>query len=106
LAVTIRLARYGKNKQAFYRIVVTDRSSKRDGRFIEMIGHINPLTNPAKVTLDEERVKYWLGVGAQPSERMAVVIKEKIPGYLENIMKKRLATTQAKRTKRKARAAA
>jgi small subunit ribosomal protein S16 len=64
----IRLRRTGKKKQASYRVVVADANAPRDGAFVEILGHYNPRTEPNTVVLDEERVKHWLGVGAQPSE--------------------------------------
>jgi small subunit ribosomal protein S16 len=62
------LARTGKKKKPFYRIVVTEKTRPRDGRFVEIVGTYDPLRDPAEIRLKEERVKYWLGVGAQPSE--------------------------------------
>ena len=73
MATKIRLARGGSNKRPFYRIVVTDSRSPRDGRFIEKLGTYNPLLskdNDNRVQFDVERVKYWLGVGATPSDRV------------------------------------
>jgi len=69
MVVRIRLARHGRKKRPFYRLVVADSRSPRDGKFIEMIGSYNPLTDPAEVKVDEERAIYWLKVGAQPSIR-------------------------------------
>ena len=66
--VKIRLKRMGMKKQPFYRIVVTDSRNARDGRFIEEIGYYNPLTDPAEIRIDQERAKYWLGNGAQPTD--------------------------------------
>ena len=66
--VKIRLKRMGMKKKPFYRLVVTDSRSPRDGRFIEEIGYYNPVTEPAVIKFDEERAKYWLSVGAQPTE--------------------------------------
>ena len=66
--VRIRLSRTGAKKQPSYRIVVADSEAKRDGRYIERIGHYNPRTEPLEYLLDEERALYWLSVGAQPSE--------------------------------------
>ncbi|MCB0200125.1 MAG: 30S ribosomal protein S16 [Anaerolineae bacterium] len=66
--VRIRLRRVGAKKQPSYRIVVTDKKSPRDGRFIENIGHYNPRTEPETIVLDNERAAYWLSVGAQPSD--------------------------------------
>ncbi len=66
--VKIRLRRTGAKKQPHYRVVVADAKSPRDGRFIEVIGHYNPRTDPPTVEIDAERALYWLSVGAQPSE--------------------------------------
>lgn len=66
--VRIRLRRVGRKKQPSYRIVVADQRSPRDGRYIEIIGFYNPRTEPATMTIKEERALHWLGVGAQPSE--------------------------------------
>lgn len=64
MSVKIRLARYGAKKKPFYRIVVADNDSPRDGRFVEIVGTYNPLQNPAEVTVKADRVKYWVGEGA------------------------------------------
>ena len=64
--VKIRLKRMGMKKMPFYRLVVTDSRNPRDGRFIEEVGYYNPLTEPVELKINEERAKYWLGVGAQP----------------------------------------
>ena len=66
--VKIRLKRMGMKKQPFYRLVVIDSRSARDGRAIEEIGYYNPMTQPAELKINEERAKYWLSVGAQPTE--------------------------------------
>jgi small subunit ribosomal protein S16 len=66
--VRIRLRRVGSRHQPSYRLVVADEESPRDGRFLENLGHHNPRTFPATTVVDEGRVFYWLGVGAQPSE--------------------------------------
>jgi len=74
MALAIRLARGGAKKRPYYRIVVADSRSARDGRFLEKIGTYNPLLakdSPERVTLDTDRAKHWLGVGAQPSDRVA-----------------------------------
>ena len=68
MAVRIRLKRVGAHKAPFYRVVVSDSRSPRDGRFIEEIGTYNPLTTPASVTLDEEKALAWLTNGAQASD--------------------------------------
>ena len=66
----IRLTRMGRKKAHFYRIVVTDSRKRRDGGWIEKIGYYNPMTSPATITLDEERLNYWVGTGAQMSDRV------------------------------------
>ena len=74
--VKIRLKRMGMKKKPFYRIVVTDSRSPRDGAFIEEIGYYNPLVDPAEIKIDGERAKYWLGVGAQPSDTVRALLKK------------------------------
>lgn len=77
MAVKIRLARGGRKKLPFYRVVVADSRCKRDGKFIEKIGTYNPLLekdNPNRFVIDTERAEYWLGTGAQPSERTAILM--------------------------------
>jgi small subunit ribosomal protein S16 len=75
LAVRIRLTRMGAKKRPFYRIVVAHAASKRDGRSIDQLGYYDPLTDPATIKLDEEKVRLWLGRGAQPSESVAQLLK-------------------------------
>ena len=79
MSLKIRLARGGAKKRPFYSIVVADSRSPRDGRFIEKLGTYNPMLDRGhaeRVTLKEERIKHWLGVGAQPSERVARFLGE------------------------------
>jgi small subunit ribosomal protein S16 len=74
MALRIRLARGGAKKRPFYRIVVADSRSPRDGRYVEVVGTYNPMVasdHPDRVLLKEERIKHWLGVGATPSDRVA-----------------------------------
>ena len=75
--VTIRLARGGAKKRPFFNIVVTDRRNRRDGRYIERIGYYNPIATgqAERLVVDRERVDYWLGQGAQASERVANLLK-------------------------------
>lgn len=68
MSVKIRLRRMGKKRQPFYRLVVADSHTQRDGRFIDIIGTYNPLTQPAEVKIDEEKALEWLQKGAQPSQ--------------------------------------
>jgi len=63
----IRLSRHGAKKDPHYRVVVTDRRSPRDGRFVEVVGYYNPALKPVRLHVDLERVDYWVGQGAQPS---------------------------------------
>jgi small subunit ribosomal protein S16 len=66
--LAIRLARFGKKKMPCYRVVVTDKRRPRNGRFVEIVGTYDPLKKPAEIKLDAERIKYWIGCGAQPSD--------------------------------------
>ena len=75
MAVRMRLTRVGSKKNPIYRVVVADARSPRDGRFIEIVGRYNPQTDPSTIELDEEKVKDWLGKGAQPSAAVAKLIK-------------------------------
>jgi small subunit ribosomal protein S16 len=70
----IRLRRVGKKKQPAYRLVVADSKAPRDGAFVEIIGHYNPLTEPATLVIDEEKARGWLSKGAQPSEAVAKLL--------------------------------
>jgi len=76
MAVKIRLARHGAKKRPFYRIVVADSESPRDGRFLEIVGTYNPVTDPAEVSLKNERVKYWMDQGAIPTHTVKSLIKK------------------------------
>jgi len=66
--LAIRLARIGKTKKPFYRVVVIDKRRPRNGRFVEIVGTYDPLKKPAEIKLEVERIQYWLGLGAQPSD--------------------------------------
>ena len=76
MAVKIRLKRMGANKAPFYRVVVADSRTPRDGRFIEEIGYYNPLTDPADIKIDVERAQYWVKNGAQPSDTVRAILKK------------------------------
>ncbi|WP_425844894.1 30S ribosomal protein S16 [Agrococcus sp. TSP3-2-1] len=75
MAVKIRLKRFGKIRAPYYRVVVADSRTKRDGRVIEEIGKYHPTENPSFIEIDSERAQYWLGVGAQPTEQVAALLK-------------------------------
>jgi small subunit ribosomal protein S16 len=74
VSVTIRLRREGSNKRPRYRVVVADSRSPRDGRFIEVIGHYNPVTQPPTVKIDREKASAWISKGAQPSNTVKKLI--------------------------------
>ena len=74
MSVRIRLKRLGAKKRPFYRVVVADQRSPRDGRFIENIGRYQPLDDPSVIEIDEERALHWLRVGAQPSNTVRVLM--------------------------------
>ena len=76
MGVRIRLSRHGKKKAPFYRLVVADSRAPRDGRFIEMIGTYNPMTDPAEVKVDEERALHWLKQGALPSDTAKALLNK------------------------------
>ncbi len=76
MAVKMRLRRLGAKKAPFYRVIVADSRSPRDGRFIEEIGYYNPLTNPAEIKIDAEKAKKWLSNGAQPTETVKSLLKK------------------------------
>ena len=75
MAVKIRLKRFGKIRAPYYRVVVADSRTKRDGRVIEEIGKYHPTEQPSFIEVDSERAQYWLSVGAQPTEQVAALLK-------------------------------
>lgn len=77
MAVKLRLRRMGKKKQPLYKVVAADARSPRDGKFLEAIGTYNPLTSPHTVEIKEERALYWLNVGAQPTETVKSLLRQK-----------------------------
>ncbi len=74
--VRLRLTRMGRKKRPFYRIIAADQRAPRDGAHIEILGYYDPMTDPADLKLDLERVDHWLGLGASPSETVASLIKK------------------------------
>jgi small subunit ribosomal protein S16 len=79
MALKIRLSRGGSKKRPFYKIVIAENSSPRDGRFVERVGSYNPLLaqdNAERIVLKEERIKHWLSVGALPTERVALFLQK------------------------------
>ncbi len=106
MAVVIRMARHGRHKRPFYRIAVADKEMPRNGRFLELIGTVNPLTDPSTIELKEDRAKYWISQGAKPSDTVANIIEKTIPGYLSKIEEDRKEKIRTKRASRKARVGA
>ncbi len=76
MAVRIRLTRLGRKKRAFYRIIVADSESKRDGKFLDIVGTYNPLTEPAEITINNDKLQEWLGKGAQPTTTVKSLISK------------------------------
>lgn len=74
--IKLRLRRMGAKKRPFYRIVAAEHSSPRDGRFIEVVGTYNPLSDPAELTLKDDRIQHWLSVGAQPTETVEGLLRK------------------------------
>lgn len=77
MAVKIRLKRMGAKRSPFYRVVVADSRYPRDGRFIEQVGTYNPMTDPTTTEFDAEKIKKWIGNGAQPTDTVKRLLKEK-----------------------------
>lgn len=76
MSVKLRLRRMGKKKQPIYKVVAADARSPRDGKFLEAIGHYNPLTNPHSIEINEERANYWLNCGAQPTATVKSLLNQ------------------------------
>lgn len=72
----IRLARFGAKKKPSYRVVIIDKDRARDSKAVEVVGYYNPVTQPATVHLEYDRVKYWMGVGAKPSDTVARLLQK------------------------------
>ena len=105
VAVVLRLARLGRHKSPVYRIVAAEKESRRDGRFLDIVGTYNPRTSPSTVTLKDDRISKWLDVGAKPSETVRALLKRSLPGAIEAKEEHRTKKIQAARKKRKERAA-
>jgi small subunit ribosomal protein S16 len=94
MAVKLRLTRIGKKKQPQYRIVAADARSPRDGRFIEILGHYDPRQDPSVLTVDNDKAVKWLGSGAQPTERVAKLLK--ISGAMDEFESSKAAARAGK----------
>lgn len=95
--VKIRLTRMGDKKSPFYRIIVADSRAPRDGKFIDIVGTYNPLTQPAEVKIDEAKAKHWLSVGAAPSDTVKALFVN--AGIIENAKKAPAKTKAVKKKK-------
>jgi small subunit ribosomal protein S16 len=95
IMLAISLMRMGAKKKPFYRVVVKEKRSKRDGKYLENLGTYNPMANPAEINLKHERIQYWVSVGAQPTETVASIIKHNP----EQTEEQKAAAIQAKATK-------
>ena len=105
MAVKIRLARHGQKKRPFYRIVATEAEARRDGRFIEIVGTYNPMTEPATITLKEEAVRKWVAAGAKATPKVRDIIIKNIPGLIEEKETAQRNKIQERRKARKERQA-
>jgi len=109
MALKIRLTRGGAKKRPIYRIVVAEGSSPRDGRFIEKLGTYNPMLpkdHPERLTMNVERIKHWLGVGAQPTDRIARFLGDKELGPKRVARENPIKSQPKKKAQERAKAAA
>jgi len=104
VAVVIRLARVGRQHVPHYRIVATEKHTPRDSKYLEIVGTYSPLSNPAQVTLREDRIRQWIENGAKATGAARDIIRKRIPGLVDDREKHQLAKIQARRKARKARA--
>ena len=74
--LAIRLTRMGTKKKPFYRVVVAEKRSKRDGKFVEIVGHYNPCSTPAQIVINQDRVQHWIRCGAQPTDTVRSLIRK------------------------------
>ena len=88
MAVRLRLTRMGRKKRPFYRVVAVDNRKRRDGAYLENLGHYSPLSDPIELKLNEERILYWLNVGAQPSETVRSLLRREGILFKWDLMKK------------------
>lgn len=103
MAVKLRLTRGGQKKRPFYRIIATNVESRRDGRFLEIIGTYNPMSDPAEVTIKEELVNKWIAVGAKPTRVVQSLLRKHLPGTYEEKLAAQKEKIKTDRSKRKAR---
>lgn len=106
MAVRIRLTRVGATKRPSYRVVAIDKRRSRDGRALEILGYYDPLTEPATVHLETDRIQAWIGQGAQPSETVAKLMRQAEKAALEPATEKPKRATKASKPKQSAKAKA
>jgi small subunit ribosomal protein S16 len=107
MSVVIRLMRAGAKKRPFYRMVAADSRRQRDGRFLEILGHYNPLTKPYELVVHKDKVEMWLSKGAQPSEQAASLLRSLgIPMHRPSVSTKKAAATSAAQPKKAVKRAA
>ncbi|HLD95441.1 MAG TPA: 30S ribosomal protein S16 [Alphaproteobacteria bacterium] len=109
MALKIRLARGGAKKRPFYRIVVAEATSPRDGRFVERVGSYNPILaagNPDRLVLNQERIQYWMSIGAQPTERVVKFLSQSGNGSYKPTEKSKKSQPKKKAQERAAALAA
>ncbi|MBE6138271.1 MAG: 30S ribosomal protein S16 [Firmicutes bacterium] len=94
MAVKLRLKRMGAKKRPFYRVVAADSRGPRDGKFIELIGTYNPITEPAEIKIDEEKAMKWLRNGAEPTDTVRDLLKRQ--GIIEKFHNERMAKKEGK----------
>ena len=94
MSVKLRLRRMGKKKQPFYKIVAADARSPRDGKFLEAVGTYNPMSQPHAILLKEDRVLYWLGVGAQPTDTVRSILRQTGVSLKKELKKRGLTDEQ------------
>lgn len=105
MAVVLRLTRKGHANRAHYRVVAATKTACRDGSFLEVVGNVDPIQNPAIVNLKQDRINYWLSVGAVPSATVRAMIEKQFPGTVTTREKAQRAKIVEARRKRKARMA-
>jgi len=104
MALVIRMRQQGANSRQHFRIVVTDIRAPRDGKYVEKLGWYNPFSpNEKNFSLDVARLQYWVGLGAQMSDRVRILVKEAAPEFIQQLTAKTAAKREKKRVKSKAR---
>ncbi|MCB0338709.1 MAG: 30S ribosomal protein S16 [Bdellovibrionales bacterium] len=105
MAVMLRMARFGSKGRPFYRIVATEKTSKRDGKFMDIVGTLNPMTDPPVLSINHDKVTRWINNGAKASGRVRDILSKELPQLLSEREQHQRAKIQARRKARKARIA-